>query len=588
MARPVLSVNQVPEKATTPRRQLVQKRFKSLETNRSSWRSHWIEVSDYILPRRGRYLLDIKKTNPKVRSTKIYDGTAGFALRTMSAGMMTGLTSPARPWFRLKVRDELMEEEGVKKWLGDAAQAVRQVLASSNFYTAMAVTYTELGAFGQAPILRRKHPQRLVHYRPFTAGEYVIAEDEFGDVDTLARNYQLTISQIVERFVVDPYTGQPDWSKVSMPVKNGWDRGNYDDPIEVIHMIAPRRPGERNPDRLDGPNKPWGDTYIEATSDRGLDAVMSEEGYNKKPFYVPRWDLRPGDVYGISPGMEALSDIKQLQHQQRRKAQAIDKMVSPPMVAPTSMRNRASTVLPSGVTYVDPLNGDAGFKPAYQVDPKLQELMMDIQEVQQRVMRAFYADLFAMMINSDRRQITATEVAERHEEKLVLLGPVLQRLNTEMLDPIIEDAFDLAMEQGLIPPPPEALFEVDIEVKYISLLAQAQEAVAASGIERSLGLAGNMAAIFPTIVDNVDEDRAYREYVDTLGNGPEILREKSEVEELRKQRAEEQARQQAMEEGMAGAGMAQQGAQAAKLLSETDTQNQPNALQALIGQQVPA
>ena len=552
-----------------------------MENDRSSWKSHWVEITDFLLPRRGRYLLDMKSKTPKVRSTKIFDSTGGFALRTMSAGMMTGLTSPARPWFRFKVRDELMEEDGVKTWLGDAAKVCRSILSSSNFYTAMATVYTELGAFGNAPILRRKHPDRLVHYRPYTAGEYALAEDQYGDVNTLARNYQLTVSQVVERFVIDPYTHEPDWSKVSRAVKTLWDRGQYDDPVEVIHLITPRLPGERDPNRLDGANKPWADLYIEAGAEQGLDALMGEDGYERKPFYAPRWDLRPGDVYGVSPAMEALSDIKQLQQEQRRKGQAIDKMVSPPMVAPTSMRGRATTVLPAGVTYVDALNGDAGFRPAYTVDPRLNELREDIAEVQQRILRAFYADLFAMMINSDRRQITATEVAERHEEKLVLLGPVLQRLNTEMLDPMIEDVFYLAMEAGLLPPPPEALMGADIEVKYISLLAQAQEAVAASGIERSLGLAGNMAAVWPEIIDNVDPDKAYREYTDIVGNGPEILRERSEVDRIREDRAKQQAQQAAMEAGQVGAGTAQQSAQAAKLLSETDT-SQPSALNQLL------
>jgi hypothetical protein len=552
-----------------------------MEDTRSSWKTHWQEVTDYLLPRRGRYLLDKNSHTPRVRSTKIFDSTGGYALRTMSAGMMTGLTSPARPWFRFKVKDELMDEDGVKAWLGDTAKVIRGLLSSSNFYTAMAMIYTELGAFGNGPVLRRRHPQRLMHYRPYTAGEYAFAEDQYGDVNTLARNYELTVSQVVERFVIDPYTHEPDWSKVSRVVKTLWDRGQYDEAVEVVHIIMPRKPGERDPDRMDGANKAWADLYVEAGAEQGLDNLMGEDGYDRKPFYAPRWDLRQGDIYGVSPAMEALADIKQLQQEQRRKGQAIDKMVSPPMVAPSTLRGRPTTVLPAGVTYVDALNNDAGFRPAYQVDPRINELREDIAEVQQRVLRAFYADLFAMMINSDRRQITATEVAERHEEKLVLLGPVLQRLNTEMLDPMIEDVFYLAMEAGLLPPAPDALIGADIEVKYISLLAQAQEAVAASGIERSLGLAGNMAAVWPEIIDNVDPDKAFREYTDIIGNGPELLREQREVEELRQQRAEQQAMEQQAAMGLQGAQTAQHGAQAAKLLSEADTA-EPNALNALL------
>jgi hypothetical protein len=576
--RPVLRLD--PNGPTT-RRGSVLKRWKALDTDRSSWRSHWIEISDNLLPRRGRYLLESAHTNPRIRSGKIYDSTGSFALRTMSAGMMTGLTSPARPWFRFRVHEELMEEDGVKTWLGEAAKVCRTLLSASNFYTSMATVYTELGAFGNGPVLRHRHPQRSIHYRPYTAGEYALAEDQFGDVSTLAREYQLTVSQCVENFVLGSITGEPDWSVVSPTVKSLWDRGSYDTLVPVVHMIRPRTQNELDPDRLDGANKPWADIYIEAGSDKALDVVLREGGYDRKPFYAPRWDVRPGDIYGVSPAMEALPDIKQLNHQQRRKGQAIDKMVSPPMIAHSTLRGKATTVLPSGVTYVDALTQDAGFRPAYQVDPRLNELREDIAEVQERVLRAFYADLFAMMINSDRRQITATEVAERHEEKLVLLGPVLQRLNTDMLDPMIEDVFYIALEEGLLPEVPEAMINADIEVKYISLLAQAQEAVAASGIERSLGLAGNMAAVWPEIVDNVDPDKAYREYTEIVGTGPEILREQAEVDEIRRQRAQQAAMEQQAAALEAGSTTAQKSAQAAKLLSETDT-SQPSALNQLL------
>jgi hypothetical protein len=272
--------------------------------------------------------------------------------------------------------------------------------------------------------------------------------------------------------------------------------------------------------------------------------------------------------------MEQLGDIKQLQHQQRRKAQAIDKMVTPPMRATTNLKGREASAMPGGVTYVDPVNGSAGIEPIYTVQPRVQELGADIMETQNRIQRGFYADLFAMMINSDRRQMTATEVAERHEEKLVLLGPILQRLNTELLDPLIEDVFLTCFQKGLLPPPPPELRNMDIEVKYISLLAQAQEAAAAAAMERTVSFAGNLAGVAPDIMDNIDTDEALREYADILGNSPKVIREKAERDEIRRARAERQRQQEAME-------MANQGADTARLLSEADTQN-PNALTSLL------
>jgi len=549
-------------------------RWKRLEDDRSSWRSHWIEISDYLIPRRGRYLLESQNSKGRKRSTKIVDNTGGQSLRTLAAGMMSGMTSPARPWFRLQTPDpDMMDAAGVKDWLGQVERIIRTILTRSNFYNSASTIYTELGAFGTAALYRRRHPTDTVVFRPFTAGEYVIAEDEYGNVDTLGREFTMSVSQIVEQFVIDKRDGSEDWSNVSKTVKRLWDQKNYDERIEVIHLIQPRRLEDRDLTRpLDPKNKAFMDVYMEKGADG--DKLLQEGGFDRFPAYCPRWDVLGGDVYGVSPGMEYLGDIKQLQHEQKRKAQAIDKMVNPPMVASLSLKGKPSTVLPGGTTYVDPQQGTQGFQPAYTVQPRINEMMMDIQEVQNRIQRGFYADLFAMMINSDRRMMTATEVAERHEEKLVLLGPVLQRLSTEFLDPLIEDVFMFALEAGMLPPPPPVLEGMDLDVKYISLLAQAQEAVAAASIERTFSFAGNLSAVFPEIVDNLNADEAIRNYGEILGTSPEILRDADEVEAIRAQRREaQQAEQQMMQ--------LQQGAQAAKVLSEADTQN-PNALTALL------
>jgi len=250
-------------------------------------------------------------------------------------------------------------------------------------------------------------------------------------------------------------------------------------------------------------------------------------------------------------------------------------MVNPPMTAPTSLRGKPSSVLPGQTTYVDPLQGGQGFAPAYTVQPRLNEMQMDIAEVQERIQRGFYADLFAMMINSDRRNITAHEIVVKQEEKLVLLGPVLQRLNTELLDPLLDDVFGFALEAGLLPEPPEAMEGTELKVEYISLLAQAQQAVAASALERTLGFAGNLVAVFPEVIDNLDADVAIRQYSEILGNTPDLVKDTNVVAQLRQQRVQQQQQQEAM-------AMASQGAQGAKVLSETDTQN-PNALTDLLG-----
>jgi hypothetical protein len=549
------------------------RRYVKLENDRSSFRSHWMEISDYIAPRRGRYLIEGQNSRGRKRTTKIIDSTGTQALRVMAAGLMSGMTSPARPWHRRKVRDDLMDNGEVRQWLAQVEMIERSILHKSNFYNSIYTVYTELGAFGTAPLYRQPSFDDVIRFRPFTVGEYVIAENDQGVVDTLGRHFTMTVGQIVQKFVHDDATGKMDWTGVSKATRRLWDQSNYDELVEILHLIEPRLMGDRDYDKKDALNMPFKSCYFELASES--DELLMESGYRKFPAYVPRWDVLSGDVYGRCPGMDTLGDIKQLQHQQKRKAQAIDKMVNPPMVAPTSLKGKPSTVLPGQTTYVDPMQGGQGFVPAYQVQPRINELQADIAEVQNRIQRGFYADLFAMMINSDRRQMTATEVVERHEEKLVLLGPVLQRINVELLDPLLDDVFEYALEAGLLPDPPEALEGEDMEVEYISLLAQAQQAVAASSLERVMGFAGNLVAVFPNIVDGIDSDEALRQYANILGTSPDVIMSQEDVTEVREQRKQAELAVHQREEGA-------KLAQSAKVLSETDTQN-PNALTDLLG-----
>tara|TARA_R110000744_G_scaffold46466_3_gene102695 strand:- start:8548 stop:10290 length:1743 start_codon:yes stop_codon:yes gene_type:complete len=558
------------------KRGLAVRRYRQLENDRSTWRSHWMEISDYIAHRRGKFLIeDNQNTRGRVRNNKIIDSTGTQALRTMTAGMMSGMTSPARPWHRRKISGDpdLMDSPEVKEWISNVERVERSILNKSNFYNSVSTVYTELGAFGTAPLYRQKSFDNVIHFRPFTAGEYVIAENFQGEVDTVGRYFTMTVSQVVEKFGLKEGSTKIDWTGISSTTKKLWESNQFDSLVPIIHLIEPRRNEDRDFTRIDQMNMRIRSVYFEYAGDG--EEVLFEGGFNKMPIYVPRWDVLSGEVYGRSPGMDSLGDIKQLQHQQKRKAQAIDKMVNPPMVASVNLRGKPSTTLPGGNTYVDPTQGGAGFTPAYQVQPRINEMMIDIQEVQDRIQRGFYADLFAMMINSDRRQMTATEVAERHEEKLVLLGPVLQRLNVELLDPLLDDVFNYALEAGLLPPIPEVLEEQELEVEYISLLAQAQQAVSASSIERTMGFAGNLSAVFPNVVDVLDADFALREYSEVLGNNPKLLKPTEEVEQARAAQAEQAQQQQAMEQ----AGSMAQGA---KVLSETDSQS-PNALTDLLG-----
>lgn len=535
--------------ARTPR-QKMQLRWGELQTERSSWVPHWREISEYLLPRSGRYFVEDRNRGGK-RHNSIYDNTGTRALRILAAGLMAGMTSPARPWFRLTTSDPALDESSaVKVWLAEVTRIMQMVYAKSNTYLALHSCYEELGAFGTASTIILPDFETVLHHHPLTAGGYAIAADHRGRVNTLYREYQMTVDQMVRDFGRD---------NCSMTVRNLYDRGSLEQWITVMHTIEPRH--DRDPTKRDSVNMAYKSIYFEMGQDNDT-KYLRESGYKQFPALCPRWAKQADDIYGSSPAMDALGDIKQLQHEQLRKAQGIDYQTKPPLQAPTSMKN--IDLLPGGVTYVDAATQNGGIRSAFEVNLNLQHLLGDIQDVRERIKSSFYADLFLMLAGSDNRNMTATEVAERHEEKLLMLGPVLERLHNEILNPLIEMTFSRMLESGIVPTPPEELQGVDLNVEFVSMLAQAQRAVATNGVDRFVGNLGAVAQFKPDVLDKFDADRWADSYADMLGIDPELIVPGERVALIRQQRAQQQQAAQQAEK-------LQQGADAAAKLGSVNT-----------------
>lgn len=537
--------------AGTPRRDKLQTRWGQLKTERATWWAHWKELSDYLLPRSGRYFIQDRNKGWR-RNNNIYDNTGTRSLRVLAAGMMSGLTSPARPWFRLSTSDpDLMQYQPVKAWLNDVTNLMLAIYQRSNTYRTLHMMYEELGTFGTAACLVMPDFDNVIHLYPMTIGEYAIATNWKGEVTTFYREFQKTVAEVVKEFGIE---------NVQPSTKSMFERGSLDHWITIIHCIEPRE--DRDVTKRDDKNMPWRSVYFEVGS--APDHYLRESGFNRFPVLAPRWAVAGGDIYGNSPGMEALGDIKQLQHEQLRKAQGIDYKTNPPLQVPTSMKNRDVERLPGGVTYVDLAGGSQGVKTAFEVNLDLSHLLQDIQDVRHRIEGSFYADLFLMLANQSDARMTATEVAERHEEKLLMLGPVLERLQNELLDPLIELTFDYIMEAGLMPPPPEEMQGHNVSVELISMLAQAQRAIGTNSIDRLIGTVGAVAQFKPEALDKIDADKLIDIYADNLGTDPRILLAQDKVDAVRAQRAEAQQK-------MTQAAMMNQGADTAKKLASAKT-----------------
>lgn len=542
------------------------RRKQALETERATWLTDYRDISRLLAPRAGRYTYtDTNRGNSRINA--IFDNTGTRALRVLAAGLMAGMTSPARPWFRLGLGEnysDLAKQGKVREWLDNVAGTMRLIFNKSNTYRGLHMMYRELGGFGTAATIIKPHYENVIHLMPLTVGEYTIATNADGVVDTLYRELEQTVIQLVAEFGIENCSPQ---------VQNMYERQtNLDAWIPVCQAIEPR--SARNITLSNNQNMVYRSTYFELNGSH--DYTLNDSGFKRLPGLVARWDVQGSDVYGQGAGHESLGDVKQLQAQQLNKGQAIDLKTRPPLQAPASLRNIGINKLPGGVTYRETNGAHAGdgITPLFESQIDLEHLLQDINDVRDRIQKSFYVDMFLMIAQDERQQpATAREIAERHEEKLLMLGPVLERLHDEMLTPLIDITFDRMVEAGIVPPAPPELQGKPLSVEFVSMLAQAQRAVGVNAVDRLIATIGSIGQLQvqaqqpATALDKLNVDEVIDEYNDMLGGDPKFMNDDDTVQQIRDDRAKAaQAAQQSA--------LQQQGAQTAQTLSQTDTSGQ--------------
>ena len=519
------------------------------------------EIADFILPQRYSWLhANAGKRRRHSLNVRILDNTATRAVRVLAAGMMAGITSPGRPWFKLK-----SENPAESDYWNVVEKRMQTVMAQSNYYTSKATQYLNMVLFGPAPVIIYQDYEDVIRcYNP-CAGEYMIAHDAKQRVDTLARDFFYTAAQIKGEFT----DRTPDKVKVALS-RPGGSETNY----LIGHLIEPN---VQPIDGLSAQAVPPHFKYREIYWLMGDTSLLRIKGYEDAPFNCPRWDVIQNDPYGISAAMDAIGDVKQLQKTQLRKAEAIDKQVRPPMMADYWLKDHEADLVPGGMTFVPSVANNGGMRPVYTIEPNLENMVADHEDTRQRIEATFFKDLFMMISQLDTVR-SATEIDARQQEKLMQLGPVLERFQSESLDKDIYRIYGIMDRGGLLPPKPPGMATALPKVKYTSILSQMQQAAGTASIERLYQFAGNLAGILPEVLDKFDIDDTIDEYAEMLGTPPRILLSQDQVDAKRKARAQQQQQQTALQNSMAAV-------QGAQTLSQTDVGGGINALQAMVGNQ---
>jgi hypothetical protein len=537
----------------------LQEHYESLKDGRTDWDTLNQDVRDYLLPNRGWFTGQTANKGEK-RKSSILDSRPQKYLGNTASLLQGGLASPASPWFKMGTPDPDLTEWGpVKEWLSLVERIMYHVFAKSNFYTTNHSNYLEMTGFGTAAALIEEDPKHFIRCIGMTFGSYCIATDGQHRVDTIYRIISLTAKQIVNRW---PNGKGTAWKE---NIEQASEKSPYEY-FDVLHAIRPR--ANRDASKLDRINMPWESAYWLDGNEEPLEVG----GYQEFPAQVPRWDVCLPDVYGRGPGHDALPDAKQLMDVVKGITLAIHKQVDPPMLAHSSLKDRIS-LLPGKINYGN-TEIENLLKTVYQVQPDYQGGIMLKADILEGLKETLYNDLFIFLMTQPN--VTATQIVEQHEEKLLILGPMIERQQNELLEPAIDRTFGILDRLGVFPPPPPELEGMEMKVEYVSLLAQAQKLVGTAALDKTLAFGARCAMLNPDAIDKIDTDQMIDEFADLVGVRPRVIRPDEKVLEIR------QAKQQAMQAEKQAMAM-QQTADTAKTLSQAQLGENKNALTEIVG-----
>lgn len=542
------------------------RRYEALRTERSGWDTAWSSLSELFLPYRWRSDTDSTAHRQPKLNGRLVNSYGVLAMRTLAAGMQGGMTSPVRPWFRLTAKGHDADgTPGLNAWLEEVTSRMQRVLHESNFYNAVHGLYADLGTFGTGLLIETADGSGL-HFHLVRAGEYVLDVNGKNEVDTFFRRMHMTARQIVDQWGNEVV---PESVRLAAKPVNG--QGGVTR-FTVIHGVFPRK--DHTPGRLGPQGKPFASVYwLSDAGTGGKDSILSEGGYDSFPAFAPRWDINGADVYGRSPAMDVAPDCKMLQAMTATLRKMQHKIADPPMAADSSVKSYGVDINPGGMNYVNMgmlTSNGVPIVPIQQPEPQaLNYTMQGVQAVEKVVSDGLYVDLFRMLIDDNRRQITATEIQAKQQEKMILVGPVVERLHKELLEPLIIRTYTLMRQYGALPDLPDGMDFAELEVAFESVLAQAQKLTATSSMDQGMAFVFQLAQAAPDVIDILDTDALVKGYLERVGMPEGCVRDDQSVAQIRQRKAQAQAAQQQQAEAMAATQQAVDMTAAAKNLGQT-------------------
>ena len=508
------------------------KRFEVIKANRANWETHWQECADYCLPTKANITTE-RAVGTKLK-TDIYDSTAIEAVPVAAAGLHSYLTNPSSRWFDIEMENKkLMDDAEVKTWLKECVDIEFGYFNSSNFNEVMPEFYTDFVVFGNPCLYQEEDLEDMFNFFARPVSEVYFLVNERGKIDTVYRYFTYTARQAYQKW------GDNAGQKVLDLIK----AQKVEETLKFLHIVLPRE--DRTIGKRDAKNMPFASLYLEPSHKK----LLSEGGYQEFPFFIPRCYKTSDSEYAYSPASVGLADIKGLNIMSRDILQAAEKTLHPPIILPHDGYLLPFKTSAKAINYRTSGNPEDKVE-TLRVDREIGITLEMLNQRRQSIGRIFFVDLFLMLANLPEQQRTATEIAERVNERMLILGPALGRLMKSLAE-VVERGFSILMRNGKFPPPPDILQGQEYKVKFISPLAKAQRAAEAKSVNDLLLAVGQMAQVEPAVVDNVDLDKAVKKYGD-IYNVSDILRSDDDVAAIRKSRNDQIQMQQTLEQAKLG------------------------------------
>ena len=516
-----------------------------LQEKRSNWESHWQEVADLMLPRKAE--ITRQRARGDKRNVAIFDATAVHALELLAASLHGMLTSSANRWFSLRFKETgLNESDEAKEWLEDATKRMYDVIAKSNFQQEIFECYHDLIAFGTSCLMIEEDQEDVLTFSARHIKEIYIQENKKGYVDTLYRRFKMSAQSTAEKFGIE---------NVSKEIVNVLKKAPFDD-IDLVHVVRPRL--DFDPQKEDKTNMPFQSIYFEYATGH----VISIGGFKENPYVIPRYLKSSTEQYGRSPGMNALPDVKVLNKMVEHSLKAAAKQIDPPLLIPDDGMLAPIRMSPGSINYyragsrdrIEPLNINANNAVTLNSENQRRDA----------INKMFHID---QLVVTENRNMTATEVLQRQEEKMRILGPVLGRLQSELLSPLVTRVFNIMLRNQLFTTSPDILAQQELNIEYVSPMALAQRGQELQSLMKGLEIFGSLAQTMP-VMDYIDENGLVKQIISILGLPAKVIKSDVEVQQIREDRAQQEAEQMEMQQQMAETQMAKNAAPMAKVVQD--------------------